>query len=103
MSTTIHMKAPKNIRGDAFILGQRYSIPADGIVRVASEDHVETFRLFGFTDHYVEPEDLGAVIEAMTDRQELVTFIEERGGEADVSMTVKKLKRIAREVAEVED
>jgi hypothetical protein len=39
----------------------------------------------------------------MDDKDELVEFIEERGGEADNSMGLKKLRRLAREAAGIEE
>lgn len=97
------MKAPNGTRGEALIEGHTYNIPKDGVIKVAQESHVETLIRHGFTHHHEEPVNVGEQIEAMEDKAELVTFIEERGGEADDSMSLKKLKRLAREAAGVEE
>ena len=97
MATTI-MIAPRGV-SEANIEGHTYKVPKDGKIKVITESHVETLRLHGFTDSAEElsPEELDDMIEGMDDKDELVAFIEERGGEADNSMGFKKLKRLARE------
>lgn len=96
------MKAPKGTTV-ASIEGVNYEVPASGVIKVLAEAHHPILKRHGFTDHYEEPEDVGAIIEAIEDKDELVTFIEERGGEADNDMSFKKLKRLARQAAELED
>ena len=98
-----HMKAPSNVRGEALIEGQAYQIPASGVIKLTSESHAATLRRHGFRDHFEEPEDFAAAIEAMSDKDELVEFIEERAGDADNSMSMKKLKKLAREAAGVKE
>lgn len=97
MATTV-MQAPRGVT-EATIEGHSYKVPKDGKIKVVSEAHIEVLRLHGFTDSADElsPEELDALIEGMEDKDDLVTFIEERGGEADNSMGFKKLKRLARE------
>lgn len=97
MATTV-MQAPKGVT-EAVIEGHTYKVPKDGKIKVVADSHIETLRLHGFTDSVADlsPEELDDLIENMEDKDELVTFIEERGGEADTSMGFKKLKRLARE------
>ena len=102
MSKPLLMKAPKGTTV-ANIEGVTYDVPKSGVVKVLADSHYETLKRHGFTDHYEEPEDVGAQIEAIEDKDELVEFIEERGGEADNSMSFKKLRRLARQAAELED
>lgn len=97
-----HMKAPPG-RTSAVIEGHTYEIPKNGVVKLVSQNHVPTLERHGFVPHYEEPVNVAEQIEAMEDKAELVTFIEERGGEADDSMSLKKLKRLAREAAGVEE
>lgn len=93
----IKMKAPKGAEGgSANIEGHEYSIPKSGILSVISNTHVETLRRHGFTDH-AEAEDFD--IDECDDKEKLVEFIEERGGDADTSMGMKKLRRLAHEAA----
>lgn len=94
------MKAPAGTRGQAVIEGHAYDIPASGVISVAQDSHVETLRRHGFIDHYEDPADIEATIDGMDDKDELVKFIEERGGEADNSMGLKKLRRLAKESLE---
>ncbi len=105
MSKPLLMKAPKGTT-TAVIEGVTYDIPKKtGVIKVLAESHYEVLKRHGFVDHYEEvpEEDLAAEIEAMDDKDKLVTFIEERGGEADNEMSFKKLKRKARQAAELED
>lgn len=103
MSKPLLMKAPKGTT-TANIEGVTYDVPkATGVVKVLADSHYEVLKRHGFTDHYEEPEDVGAQIEAIEDKDELVEFIEERGGEADNGMSFKKLRRKARQAAELED
>ena len=95
------MQAPKNTSG-ATIEGHEYDIPKNGQITVVNPNHVETLKRHGFTEIVEEPADLDAQIDAMDDKDELVEFIEERGGEADNDMGLKKLRRLAREVAGIE-
>lgn len=99
----IKMKAPDGTRGEASIEGHTYEIPNSGVITVISETHVETLKRHGFTDHFEEPKDIGKQIDEMDDKDELVEFIEERGGDADNSMGLKKLKRLARAAAGIEE
>lgn len=99
----IKMRAPDGTRGEASIEGHTYDIPKNGIITVVSEAHVETLKRHGFTDHFEEPKDIGKQINGMDDKDELVEFIEERGGEADNSMGLKKLKRLALAAAGIEE
>jgi hypothetical protein len=46
--------------------------------------------------HLTEPQDAAEFIENCSDKDELVEFIEEHGGEADNDMGLKKLRRLAR-------
>ena len=94
------MQAPKAVN-QAVIDGHTSDVPKDGRIEVISETHVETLRRHGFTDSIpdLSVDEIEAQIEAMDDKDELVEFIEERGGEADNSMGFKKLKRLAREAA----
>lgn len=99
----IKMKAPEGTQGEASIEGHTYDIPKSGVITVISETHVETLKRHGFTPHFEEPKDVGKQIDEMDDKDELVEFIEERGGEADNSMGLKKLKRLARAAAGIEE
>lgn len=91
MSIT-HMKAPKGTNS-ANIEGQEYEIPKNGIIKVKNENHIETLRRHGFVEAEAEGEPHW---ESMSD-DELITYIEEHGGEADDSMKTKKLIRLAKE------
>lgn len=99
--STIKMKAPLGSEGqEASIEGHSYKIPKSGIIEVVSPLHVETLQRHGFTDHVEEtPFD----IDGCDDKAELVEFIEEHGGEADDSMSLKKLRRLAHEAISNED
>lgn len=96
------MQAPKGVNS-ANILGQEYDIPKNGIITVKNEDHVEVLKRHGFVEAPDDPRAVAKQIEEMDDKDDLVEFIEERGGEADNSMGLKKLKRLAREAANVEE
>lgn len=105
MTTQLKMKAPKGTTGQAVIEGHTYEIPSTGVIKVAQDSHVDTLRRHGFTDYYEDsPEKLRAQIESWgnDDKDELVEFIEERGGEADNLMGTKKLRRLAYEAAGLE-
>jgi hypothetical protein len=97
MSKT-QMKAPAGATS-ATIEGHEYTIPKSGIIDVISATHVETLVRHGFTSHFVEPADISKQIDDFEEEADLVEFIEERGGEADASMSMKKLRRLAREAA----
>lgn len=97
------MKAPTGTSGSASIEGHQYEIPKSGVITVISETHIETLKRHGFTQHNEEPVDIANQIDTMDDKDQLVEFIEERGGEADNSMGLKKLKRLAREAAGIEE
>lgn len=95
----IKMKAPKGSEGqEANIEGHTYKIPKSGEIEVISTTHVETLRRHGFED-VIADEDIEKEIDEMEDKDDLVRFIEERGGEADNTMSVKKLKKLARAAA----
>lgn len=92
------MKAPKGVVGEQTIEGHTYDIGKDGVIKVAIADHVATLRRHGFEDH-IEDRDLDKEIEGM-DRDELVEFIEERGGDVPVSPKpkMKELRKQARQI-----
>lgn len=96
----LHMKAPKGT-SSANIEGHTYQIPESGVIKVISPTHVETLLRHGFVE--TDPENVVDKINSMDDKDELVTFIEEHGGDADSSMSLKKLRRLARELVEEED
>jgi hypothetical protein len=102
MTDKIKMKAPAGVTS-SFIEGHEYKIPANGIITVAVAAHEPTLKLHGFERHFEEPRDIAQQIDEMDDRDDLVEFIEERGGEADNSMGLKKLRRIAREAAGIQE
>jgi ABC-type Na+ transport system ATPase subunit NatA len=93
------MQAPKGVNS-AVIEGHEYQIKKDGKVKVKNPTHVPVLERHGFTQAMDElsAEELEQKIADMDDKDELVEFIEERGGEADNSMGFKKLRRLAREV-----
>ena len=95
MTKPIMMKAPKGVTSSN-IEGQEYKVPKNGIIEVKTPNHVDTLKRHGFieTDETGEPD-----FEAMN-ADELITYIEERGGDADDSMKIKKLRRLAREAYE---
>lgn len=98
--TQVVMMAPKGVT-EAVIEGHTYKVPKDRKIKVITEAHIDTLSRHGFTETTPDytPEELEAMIDAMDDKAELITFIEERGGEADDTMGFKKLKRLAREAA----
>lgn len=96
MSEVTHMMAPKGTK-TATILGHQYKIPADGKIQVVSADHFPVLKRHGFTDTDAEDyETLVDKIENTDDKDWLVEFIEEHGGEADTSMSMKKLRKAAK-------
>lgn len=97
MSEQIFMKAPRRTTS-ANIDGCQYDVPKDGVIKVVNPGHVPTLKRHGFEMFTPEPdpEELFAEIDAMEDKQDLVNFIEERGGEADADMSAKKLRRLAK-------
>lgn len=100
---TTKMKAPRNVKGTANIEGHQYTIPKDGVITLVSGTHVDTLKRHGFVDHF-DPVDAEAQVDAMDDKDQLVAFIEERGGEADNEMGLKKLRRLAKEaIAEIDE
>ena len=94
-----YMKATTPVK-NAVIDGQVYEVPKDGIVKVTSQSHVTTLKRHGFIEHFVEEADAQEKIDAMDNKADLVSFIEERGGEADLDMSIKKLRRLAKESLE---
>lgn len=95
MAEQVFMKAPKGV-SSAVILGHDYEIPKDGVIKIRQEAHIEELRRHGFVEHF-DTQSAADKIDGMDDKDELVAFIEERGGEADNSMGLKKLKRLAHE------
>lgn len=94
--TKIRMRAPKGTTS-ANIEGHAYEVE-DGLITVVNEAHVSTLTRHGFTEHFdpVEEEDID--VDAM-DKEELIQFIEERGGDTD-GMTKKQLRAEARRLIE---
>lgn len=94
------MIAPKGVTS-AVIEGHEYDIGKGGKIKVVNENHIETLERHGFVESHEKdsPEEIDNLIESMDDKDELIKFIEERGGEADDSMGFKKLRRIARDAA----
>ena len=103
MEQLTEMQAPDGVRGECTIEGHQYKIPKDGVIKVISPDHIETLKRHGFIPH-LNVKDAATKIDEATedDKAWLVQFIEERGEDADDSMKLKKLKRLAREVNEKE-
>lgn len=102
---TTKMMAPKGTTV-ANIQGHVYTPNAKGVIKVVTDGHIEDLTRHGFTEHFEEDTvDLGEQIDAWDadDKEEAVKFIEERGGEADTDMGLKKLKRLAREAAGVQE
>lgn len=98
MANTV-MQAPKGVT-QSVIEGHTYEVPADGRIKVITDSHIPVLTRHGYTpavEEDLSPEELVERIDAMDSKEELVTFIEERGGEADTDMSFKKLKRLARE------
>lgn len=91
----LKMQAPKGTNG-ANIHGHEYKIPKDGVITVVNADHVETLRRHGFTE-VEEVQDVHERIDETDDKDELVTIIEEHGGEADNELSLKKLRKAAHE------
>lgn len=102
--TNIFMKAPRRTTS-ANIEGCTYDVPSDGIIQLVNPDHAAILKRHGFEMFTPEPdpEELFAQIDAMEDKTDLVNFIEERGGEADDSMSSKKLRRLAKALVTSED
>lgn len=94
-----YMKATSPV-SSAVIEGQAYDVPKDGVIKLLSQSHIATLKRHGFVEHFVEASDAAEQIEAMDDKDDLVAFIEERGGEADTTMSIKKLRRLAKESLE---
>lgn len=97
----IKMQAPKGT-SSANIEGHTYDIPKNGVITVAQDSHIETLKRHGFT-HVDDVEDVHSKIDETDDKDELVTIIEERGGEADNEMSLKKLRRLAHEAVGDQD
>ena len=83
------MQAPEGVC-DATIEGHQYDIDDKGQVKVVNEAHIPILKRHGFTD-VVETEETADDIMAM-DREALTEFIEERGGEVEDGLKMKKLK-----------
>jgi hypothetical protein len=100
---TQHMKAPRGVRGEgaANIMGHVYDVPKDGILKLVNPDHKAVLERHGFVTHETT-EDLAEKIDGTEDKVALVIMIEEHGGEADEDMSLKKLRKLAKEVAGVE-
>jgi hypothetical protein len=99
----IFMRAPRG-KTAANIEGNYYEVPQSGenkgIIEVINPAHVPVLKRHGFEEFTPapDPEEIFAEIDAIEDKQDLVNFIEERGGEADTGMSAKKLRRIAKEL-----
>lgn len=91
----IQMKAPKGTNS-MNCEGHEYDIPATGIITVSNESHVDTLKRHGFVEHFEDPEEYE--IDEMS-KEELITFCEERGGDAE-GLNKKQLKALARELLE---
>lgn len=91
----LKMQAPKGTTA-ANIEGHEYDVPKNGVITVAQPSHVATLKRHGFTE-VDEVEDVHAKIDETDDKDELVTIIEEHGGEGDNDMSLKKLRRLAHE------
>jgi len=94
--TKIRMKAPKGTTS-ANIEGHAYEVE-DGFIIVANEGHIPTLQRHGFAEHFEPVEEIDIDVDAM-DKDELIQFIEERGGDAD-GMTKKQLRAEARRLIE---
>lgn len=92
MADVTYMKAPKGT-DSATIEGQEYEIPKNGVVKVKNPNHIPTFKRHGF----IETEAAGEPDWDAMDDKELITYIEEHGGDADDSMKTRKLVRLAKE------
>ena len=98
----IKMKAPEGV-SSATIEGHEYEVPKNGVITVISETHLETLKRHGFIDH-LDDKDAEELLENIqNDPEKLVEFIEERGEDADTGMKLKKLRRLAREAAGLEE
>lgn len=89
----LRMQAPANTSG-ATIEGHSYKVPKNGVIDVVDANHVETLKRHGFTE-CDDIEDVHEKIDETDSKAELVTIIEEHGGEADADMSLKKLRRLA--------
>jgi oligoendopeptidase F len=89
------MKGPAGV-SSAEIHGHTYDVGKDGVIKVAIQDHVETLRRHGFED-YLDDRELDKDIDGM-DRDDLVEFIEERGGTVDGRPKMKELRKQARQI-----
>ena len=98
----IFMRAPRG-KTAANIEGNYYEVPQSGenrgIIEVINPAHVPVLKRHGFEEFIPAPdlEEVFAEIDSLEDKQDLVNFIEERGGEADTSMSAKKLRRLAKQ------
>lgn len=101
----VFMKAPRG-KTAANIEGNYYEIPQSGenkgIIEVINPAHVPVLKRHGFEEFIPAPDldEVFAEIDAMEDKQDLVNFIEERGGEADTEMSAKKLRKLAKALVE---
>lgn len=99
----VFMKAPRG-KTAANIEGNYYEIPQSGenkgIIEVINPAHVPVLKRHGFEEFIPAPDldEVFAEIDAMEDKQDLVNFIEERGGEADTGLSAKKLRRLAKQI-----
>lgn len=94
--TKIRMKAPKGTTS-ANIEGHAYEVE-DGLITVANEGHIPTLVRHGFVEHFDADEEEDVDVETM-DKDELIQFIEERGGDTD-GMSKKQLRAEARRLIE---
>ncbi len=88
----LFMKAPAGTTG-ATIEGHEYELSKKGVIQVKNETHIETLKRHGFVETDGETEE--PKWDKMED-EELVTYIEEHGGDADISMSNKKLMKLAK-------
>jgi len=88
------MKGPKGTT-TAVIEGHTYNVDKKGVIKLVSPTHIETLKRHGFEPHYEKVTD--DQIDKMEDKAALVELIEEHGGSADEEMTLKKLRRLAKE------
>lgn len=96
MSFPAKMQAPEGVSA-ATIQQHQYKVNGKGQIKVAVADHVTDLRLHGFTDAIEDDPDMEDKIDAMDDRQELIDFIEEHGGDADGLTKKKELRARAKE------
>jgi hypothetical protein len=97
----IYMKAPDHVSQTILGGGHVYDVSDDRVVKVKHEDHVASLLRFGYSHHTPKQQkkETETDIDSM-DEAALVSFIEERGGEVEAKWSLKKLRRIAKELLE---